>query len=255
MAMKTTLFAGLPVFAATLCTVLLLGTMTPARAETAMESAPPVAAAEVPDVEAQPVAPANPAPTKAPVAKTEAVPAQKAETKPAFSGLIPPSGVNTYALDKPSGEDTHPMLSITSDKSELVRLDSDAASIVVGNPDHLGVLMDNRRLLILVPRSPGATYMTVLNSSGEVIMQRHVIVGTPKNDYIRIRRSCAGQGAGCKETSVYYCPGMCHPVGIVGEAKGGAVAPIAAGQQNTTETPDESETSNNSEVETETPTE
>lgn len=254
MAMKTHLSAGLPVFAATLCTVLLLGLMIPARAETshitAMESAPPVVAAEVLDVEAQPVAPANPAPTKAPVEKTEA----KTETKPAFSGLIPPSGVNTYALDKPAGEDTHPMLSITSDKSELVRLDSDAASIVVGNPDHLGVLMDNRRLLILVPRAPGATYMTVLNSAGEVIMQRHVIVGTPKADYIRIRRSCAGQ-KNCQETSVYYCPGMCHPVGIVGEAKGGDVAPIASGQQNTPENPDEAETTSNSDVETEAPTE
>jgi hypothetical protein len=238
MVMKTHLSAGLPVFAATLCTVLLLGLSSPVRAQTAMESAPPIAAAEVPVVETQPIAP---------------TPAVKTESKPAFSGLIPPSGVNTYALEKPSGEDTHPMLSITSDKSELVRLDSDAASIVVGNPDHLGVLMDNRRLLILVPRQPGATYMTVLNSAGEVIMQRHVIVATPKTDYIRIRRSCAGQGDKCKETSVYYCPGMCHPVGIVGEAKGSNVAPLAAGQQS----PEQDDTTEpeNSDVETEAPTE
>lgn len=152
--------------------------------------------------------------TAAPAAETPAidVTAGTGDT-PAFQGLIPPAAAVSYGGDKPAGTDTHPTLNLTPDKSELVRLDQDAGSIVVGNPDHLGVLMDNRRLLILVPRLAGATYMTVLDSKGKVIMQRHIIVGSPKSDYIRIRRSCAGEAKGCQPTSVYYCPGMCHPVG------------------------------------------
>lgn len=170
--------------------------------------------------------------------ETVPAPANAAQKDPAFQDLIPPAqktdpktdndNIVTYGLEKPEGSDTHPILKITPDKSELVRLDSDAASIVVGNPDHLGVLMDNRRLLILVPRQPGATYMTVLDSDGAVIMQRHVIVASPQADYIRIRRSCAGQGRDCQETSVYYCPGMCHQVGMVNSTGSGDMPPIAA---------------------------
>lgn len=222
--MKINLPAGLPVFTAALCVLILSGPFHAARAQDAVEAAPPVAAAEVPHVEAEEV----PAPKETP--KQETAPTK---AKPAFSGLIPPSGVTadvtTYGIENLSGDDTHPMLKITSDKSEIIRLDREAASIVVGSPDHLGVLMDNRRLLILVPRAPGATYMTVLDAEGSVIMQRHVIVASPKTDYIRIRRSCAGQGSDCQPTSVYYCPGMCHPVGIPKSGKSGEVAPIAGG--------------------------
>lgn len=145
-----------------------------------------------------------------------------------FQGLIPPSGSTpsiSYGTPKPDGEDTHPALRLTPDKSELVRLDRDAASVIVGNPNHLGVLMDNPRLLILIPRQPGATYMTLLDKQGAVIMQRHVIVASPKSDYIRIRRSCANGARDCAETSVYYCPGMCHKVDLNQNTGSGNVPP------------------------------
>jgi hypothetical protein len=143
-------------------------------------------------------------------------------------GLIPPAATVNYGAEKPSGEDTHPMLRLTPDKSELIRLDQDAESVIVGNPAHLGVLMDNRRLLILVPRQPGATYLTVLDAKGDIIMQRHVLVAVPGTDYVRIRRSCSAEAVskGCQPTSVYYCPGMCHEVGIVADTGSGDVAPL-----------------------------
>ena len=147
--------------------------------------------------------------------------------KGSAQGLIPPA---TTAPSSPTamGDETHPSITLTPDKSELIRLDQDASSVIVGNPDHLGVLMDNRRLLILIPRQPGATYLTVLDSKGQVIMQRHVLVAVPGADYVRIRRSCSGQAAaqGCQPTSVYYCPGMCHEVGIVTETDSGDIAPL-----------------------------
>ena len=143
------------------------------------------------------------------------------------SGLMPAIAEMRYNQPAPDSDDTHPELRITSDKSELVRLDRDAASIIIGNPNHLGVLMDNRRLLILVPRQPGATYMTVLDAQGQVIMQRHVVASAPASDYVRVRRSCAGQD-NCEPTSIYYCKGLCHEVGIVETADTGNIEPIPA---------------------------
>jgi hypothetical protein len=152
-----------------------------------------------------------------------------------FQGLIPPAGsavVNPvhaadkstapaptptatvrYGAPKPDGEDTHPPLNLTADRAELVRLDTDAASVIVGNPETVNIQMENRKLLVLTPAKAGATYLSILDDAGNVIMQRHIIVSSPKNNYIRIRRSCNANMKNCEQTSVYYCPGMCHAVG------------------------------------------
>ena len=122
-----------------------------------------------------------------------------------------PSSTNDFQNDV---EETHPMLRLTPDKSELVRLDEDAVSVVVGNPAHLGVLLDTPRVLVLIPRAPGATYFTVLNRDGNPIMQRHAIIAPPKQKYVRIRRSCASVEGGCNATSVYFCPDICHEVAV-----------------------------------------
>jgi Flp pilus assembly secretin CpaC len=129
--------------------------------------------------------------------------------------LMPP--VTTQSAATPTetlDSETHPALNLTPDKSELVRLDREASSIVVGNPSHISVLLDAPRLAVVIPRSPGATYFTALDKDGNVIMQRHVIVAAPKKNYVRVRRSCSGaSGNDCQPTSVYFCPDMCHEIG------------------------------------------
>ncbi len=109
---------------------------------------------------------------------------------------------------------THPALKITPDKSELVKLDANVSSVIVGNPNHISVLADNSRTLIVVARAPGATYFTALDEDGNVIMQRHVLVASPDPDkkYIRVRKPCNSKDKTCKTTQVYYCPDMCHEI-------------------------------------------
>lgn len=108
--------------------------------------------------------------------------------------------------------DTHPALYLTPDKSDIIRLDRPAASIIVGNEAHVNVLIDTPYTLLAVPRMPGASYFTVLDQHSRIIMQRHVVVGAAEQ-YVRVRRSCRGASSGCETTSVFYCPeGMCHQV-------------------------------------------
>ncbi|WP_435641200.1 pilus assembly protein N-terminal domain-containing protein [Micavibrio aeruginosavorus] len=109
---------------------------------------------------------------------------------------------------------THPQLSLTPDKTEILRLDQDAGTIIVGNPNQLSVVMETPRSLLLVPRQPGSTFLRILDPEGKVMMQRHIAVATAAKSYVRIRRSCNGMG-GCEETSVYYCPDTCHAVDLV----------------------------------------
>ena len=107
---------------------------------------------------------------------------------------------------------THPPIRLTPDKSEIVNLDRKAASIIIGNPNHLSIMADAADRVILVPRAPGASYFTILDHEGKVIMQRHAIIASPKQQYVRIRRSCANGGDNCQETSVFYCPDTCHEI-------------------------------------------
>ena len=152
-----------------------------------------------------------------------AAPAFAEDAAPATKDLMPPvtektTGETLQALDN----ETHPPLKLTPDKSQLIKLDKEAASVIVGNPAHLTVMLDTPTLAVAIPRAPGATYMSVIDKDGNVIMQRHVIVASPKENYVRVRRSCANAGNSrtpCQPTSVYFCPDMCHEIQAGTEAR------------------------------------
>ncbi|QQG36980.1 MAG: pilus assembly protein N-terminal domain-containing protein [Micavibrio aeruginosavorus] len=137
----------------------------------------------------------------------------------ADNGMMPPmaaSAVQAPAYDAGDQNATHPMLRMTPEKSEIIHLDEEASSIIVGNPQNLNVVLETPRTIILTPRQPGATHFLVMNKSGKVLMARHVIVASPKEKYVRIRRSCINATSSCQDTRVYYCPGgMCHETGLL----------------------------------------
>lgn len=133
-------------------------------------------------------------------------------TMPQNGGDLMPAVTNDDTGSAENITATHSILRLTPDRTELIDLDADAQSIIVGNPAHASVLMDSPRKLLVVPKSPGATHFSVLGKSGDVIMQRHVIVASQKEKYVRIRRSCANGNRDCRPTSVYYCPDTCHEV-------------------------------------------
>lgn len=110
--------------------------------------------------------------------------------------------------------ETHPPIRLTPDQSQIVRLDSPAGSVIIGNSAHLNILADSQNTLVLVPRAPGASHFTVLDRHSAIIMQRHVIVAGPQKEYIRIRQSCATADEGCQPVRMYYCPDMCHEIAI-----------------------------------------
>lgn len=107
---------------------------------------------------------------------------------------------------------THPIMNLSQDKSEMITLKQDAASVIVGNPNHVSVLLDTPRTLVVVPRVAGASHFTVIGKDGSTLMQRHIIVGGPKEKYVRIRRSCGANDRDCQATSTYFCPDVCHEV-------------------------------------------
>jgi len=126
------------------------------------------------------------------------------------------------SADASSGDGT---LRLTPDKNKLVRLNQDAASVIVNNPVHAEVLLDSPRLLIIMPRKPGTTSFTVLNALGETILQKNIIVTSVQSKYVRIRRICARGDDTCVPAAYYYCPDGCYEVTPVVQVSGGGPPP------------------------------
>ncbi len=127
--------------------------------------------------------------------------------------ILPP--VTHETQNSETIDQTHETINLTLDKSELIHIEEEIGSIVIGSPVHINVLADSAHTLVVVPRKPGATHFSVLDKKGNVLMQRHVIVAAPTKDYLRVKRTCTDKN--CEETSIYYCPDTCHEVGMAEE--------------------------------------
>lgn len=104
---------------------------------------------------------------------------------------------------------------MTPEGPAVIKLDEDAASVIVGNPAHATAILENPRLIMLMPQQPGATKVMALDRSGKAIFNRHVLVGGGSKGFIRINRACnSSQNADCRPVSMYYCPDRCYQTAV-----------------------------------------
>lgn len=114
-------------------------------------------------------------------------------------------------------------LRVSMSGPEMLTLDEDAASVIVGNPAHVTVALDNPRSLMIMPKAPGMTNVIVLGRNGNVLFNEAVIVGGPSQDYIRIQNACINGGDTCQQFQTYYCEEgeRCQNVGVMTPASSG----------------------------------
>jgi hypothetical protein len=134
------------------------------------------------------------------------------------------------------------ILRLTNNKNEIIRLDQDAASVIVNNPEHIAVMLDSPRLLIVLPRQSGATSFTVLNAKGETILEKDVIVSNVKEHYVRIRKACSGSNQDCVPASYYYCPDGCYEVTSTGGATNSQIPAVVSSGSSSAATPQDNST-------------
>ena len=123
------------------------------------------------------------------------------------------------------------ILRLAPGKSQTIALSRDAASVIVANPTNASVFLDSSRLLVIVPRAPGATGFTVLDREGKEILNQQIVVDSADDPtYVRVTRICgaATQGSlsnSCIPSSTYFCPDNCVPVSVP-VADTAAAAPV-----------------------------
>jgi Flp pilus assembly secretin CpaC len=126
--------------------------------------------------------------------------------------IMPKTQVDKAADEPPIQGAQYPPLRLTLDKPGIVHLNKPAKNIVVPNEQNVVIRPDTRRTLIVQPLEPGATFFRALDKNGNIIMQRHIFVGAPKNNYVNIHRSCGSDSDSCQQESAYYCPGRCYSI-------------------------------------------
>jgi len=127
-------------------------------------------------------------------------------------------------------------IDVSADGPQLIHLSQDASSVIVGNPAHATVALDNPRLLIITAGAPGVTKLTVIGKDGQIILDDHIVVNSPSGNLIRVKNACINGGDVCQQTKMYHCKNgqACNDVSVsepsYGQGGGGSSTTDGAGQ-------------------------
>lgn len=108
---------------------------------------------------------------------------------------------NAYAND---------VYKVDLNKTKIVRLPVDAASVVIGNPDIADVTVQSVRTLFVVGRGFGETNLIILDANGDTVMDADIqVIHTMPLHSVRVHNGAS------KET--YSCLPACQPAPILGD--------------------------------------
>jgi hypothetical protein len=105
-----------------------------------------------------------------------------------FSFLVMPASVLAEGV---SGVD------VAIDEVRLVRLDADAAEIIIGNPAIADVTAQSPRILVLTGKSYGATNLIVLNATGQEIFNAQLSVNEGRAQIVKLYKGTMRQSLHC----------------------------------------------------------
>ena len=105
-------------------------------------------------------------------------------------------------------------LKLAPNDIEVVNLSDDAGSIILSQPAHARITIEDSRRILVQPGSPGVTSLIVISRQGKIIYKRDIVVGERGDHYVRIRRMCNnGPNSGdCLARGSFYCPDGCYEV-------------------------------------------
>lgn len=78
------------------------------------------------------------------------------------------------------------MVDVIIDEAYIIRLDTDAAEIIVGNPAIADVTAQSRRVLVVTGKSFGSTNLIALDAAGREILSTRLGVGESQGRFVRL---------------------------------------------------------------------
>jgi hypothetical protein len=88
-------------------------------------------------------------------------------------------------------------LHVGVDKASILRLDKDAATIMIANPAIADVAVENARLIFLLGRTTGETNLFILDDRGQEIMTAAIVVVPNRDRQVTVHRSLTEATLSC----------------------------------------------------------
>lgn len=115
------------------------------------------------------------------------------------------------ATHQPSFADQDDYVVVTIDEARLVRLDTDAAQLIIGNPAIADVTAQDARLLVVTGKSFGTTNLIALDREGREIVSVRLSVREGQQRQVTLYRGTARQS--------YHCAPDCQRTLSIGDDK------------------------------------
>ena len=118
----------------------------------------------------------------------------------AFAGVA-----TSEAADEGNFNDFH----VQYDQVELLRLNEEGATIIVGNPSIADVSIQRAKLLAITGKTFGVTNLIVMNHAGQVITNRRLVVRADDQKVVNLNRGVLRES--------YNCAPKCQSVLTIGD--------------------------------------
>ena len=103
-----------------------------------------------------------------------------------------------------------PIYRIDLNKTQVLRLPSEAGSIIIGNPNIADVSIHNPQLIFVVGRGFGETNLVILDRAGQTMMDANIqVTSVTSSNSIRVFNASSRQ--------TYSCAPFCQPSPVLGD--------------------------------------
>ena len=124
-----------------------------------------------------------------------------------LAGLWP---IGAMAMDPPAENEAQesPVI-VTVDRAKVFRVTRPAATVIIGNPSIADATIEDEKTLVLTGRSFGVTNLIILDTAGDPIVDRTVVVRGHETNTVRIYRRA--------QRETLACAPVCEPTLTIGD--------------------------------------
>lgn len=105
---------------------------------------------------------------------------------------------------------TRPILRVKLDEARVLRLDTQAASLVIGNPAIADATVHDGRTIIITGKSFGTTNIIAIDRAGNIVAERQIQVQQPESSILTVQRA--------DELETLACTPTCRRTPVIGDA-------------------------------------
>ncbi len=106
---------------------------------------------------------------------------------------------------------TRKIFRVMLDEARLLRLDSAAQTLVIGNAAVADAVVNDGKTIIITGKAFGTTNLIALNRNSEIIAERQIQVQEPESSILSVQRGSARES--------YSCAPKCRPTPILGDTQ------------------------------------